>query len=107
MFEVTEKASEMAKKFLEAREGPKSIRVYRDEGDWKGPHLVMAFDQPKESDQIFEDKGLTFIVDKELFNDIKPLKIDYIESVLGAGFIFESEFMKDKKAICESICDIC
>jgi iron-sulfur cluster assembly protein len=46
----------------------------------------MALDEPQEKDMTFTDKGVTFAVEKELFEKAKPIGIDFVESVGGSGF---------------------
>lgn len=50
----------------------------------------MALDEPADSDETFTEKGLTFLVNKELFDEVKPITIDFIESEMGAGFMVHS-----------------
>jgi len=50
----------------------------------------MALDEPKEDDHRFEDKGLTYVIEKELFDRLKPIKVDYVTSPMGAGFHISS-----------------
>lgn len=107
MFEVTEKAMEMIRKFLEGREGSQSIRLLETEGGWKGPYLVMALDERKESDQVFTEKEVTFLIEKELFDRAKPISVDYVEGTLGAGFRLKSELMKGSVFECDSIRNHC
>ncbi|HOF58019.1 MAG TPA: hypothetical protein PLA81_07175 [Syntrophorhabdaceae bacterium] len=107
MITVTEKAFEKIEQSIGGREGPQSIRVFRTEGDWKGPHLSMAFDDPKDDDQIITERGITFIIEKTLFDRAKPINIDYVESVLGPGFVLKSELFKDKQVLCGAICESC
>ncbi|OPY00200.1 MAG: Iron-sulfur cluster insertion protein ErpA [Syntrophorhabdus sp. PtaU1.Bin002] len=108
MFEVSEKASEKIKQFLGGREGSQFIRILMTEGGWRGPYLVMALDEKKENDQVFTEKGVTFLVEKALFDRVKPITIDYTESTLGNGYTLKSELMKGAVAGCESnICESC
>jgi len=110
MFEVSEKASEAINKFMEGREGLQSIRILMDEGGWKGPHLIMALDEKRENDQVFTERGVTFLIEKALFDRAKPISIDHIQSDMGPGFIMNSELVKSMKgdnAICENICETC
>jgi iron-sulfur cluster assembly accessory protein len=107
MFEVTEKAVEMIRKFLKGREESQSIRLLMTEGGWKGPYLVMALDERKENDQVFTEKGVTFLVEKELFDRAKPISVDYVEGALGAGFRLKSELMKGSVFECDSIRNHC
>jgi Fe-S cluster assembly iron-binding protein IscA len=110
MFEVSEEASEKIRQFLEGREGPQSIRILMTEGGWKGPYLVMALDERKEDDEVFTAKGVTFLVEKALFERVKPIRIGYTHSTLGSGYTIESELMKDAKGVgvgCHDICNSC
>ncbi len=110
MFEVTEEASEKIKQFLEGREGLQAIRILMTEGGWRGPYLVMALDEQKKDDEIFTDRGVTFIVERTLFERVKPIRIGYTPSTVGSGYTIESELMKDVKGVsvgCHDICDTC
>jgi Fe-S cluster assembly iron-binding protein IscA len=46
----------------------------------------MALDEPQENDVNFTDQGITFAIDKELFEKAKPIRIDFLESPGGSGF---------------------
>ena len=46
----------------------------------------MALDEPQEKDMTFTDKGITFAVEKDLFEKAKPIRIDFVESAGGSGF---------------------
>ncbi len=50
----------------------------------------MALDEPQENDETFNEKGVTFLINKELYNDVKPISVDFVESALGAGFSVKS-----------------
>jgi iron-sulfur cluster assembly protein len=101
MFELSEEASEKIKQFLEGREGPQSIRILLTDGGWKGPQLVMALDGPKENDQIFTEKGVTFLIEKALFDRTKPISIDYVLNAMGGGYMLKSELLKLNRVECE------
>jgi Fe-S cluster assembly iron-binding protein IscA len=47
----------------------------------------MTLDEPHEDDATFQVKGLTFLVNKHLFEQVKPVKIDFIETLSGEGFM--------------------
>jgi Fe-S cluster assembly iron-binding protein IscA len=46
----------------------------------------MALDESKENDEIFDDRGITYVIDKVLLEQVKPVKVDYVESPFGSGF---------------------
>jgi Fe-S cluster assembly iron-binding protein IscA len=110
MLEVSEKASEVIKKqFLEGHEGPQPIRILMTEGGWRGPYFVMAFDEPRENDHVFTEKGVTFLIEKTLVDSAKLINIDYVEGPLGSGFTLKSELTKGEGGSikCETICGHC
>ena len=110
MFEVSEEAIQKMKQFLAEQQTTKAIRILMDEGGWKGPHLIMALDSQKEDDEVFNEAGVTFIIEKSLFDRAKPIHIGYTHSALGSGYTFQSEFMKAAKgatSTCHEICQSC
>ena len=54
----------------------------------------MALDEPKEEDQIFEFEGLTYLVDSALLNQVRPIKVDFVEEAHCAGFSITSTLSK-------------
>jgi hypothetical protein len=36
----------------------------------------LALDEPKDSDEVKDVRGFTFIMDKELYGQAKPVKVD-------------------------------
>lgn len=54
----------------------------------------MALDGPLASDETFTEQGVQFVIDKKLFEDAKPISIDFIESAMGQGFLLKSALSK-------------
>lgn len=54
----------------------------------------MALDEPKEEDQSFELDGLTYLVDSALWNQARPIKVDYVEDGQCSGFAITSMLSK-------------
>ncbi len=50
----------------------------------------MALDEPQEADEVFENDGVNYIIDKKLYDMIKPVSVDYITRDIGSGFIISS-----------------
>jgi Fe-S cluster assembly iron-binding protein IscA len=46
----------------------------------------MALDESKENDEIFEEQGVTYVVEKELFEQVKPIAIEFVTTARGSGF---------------------
>ncbi|MBT8490446.1 MAG: hypothetical protein KJN62_05305 [Deltaproteobacteria bacterium] len=65
----------------------------------------MALDEPQENDQTFEEDGLTFIVDRELLERVKPVTVEFIETERGAGYYVSSNLPAG--AACGTSCSSC
>ncbi len=50
----------------------------------------MALDESKDDDEIFTDRGVRYLVNKTLFDQVKPITVDYITSSRGSGFKLSS-----------------
>ncbi len=48
--------------------------------------MGMALDEPKDDDQILQEGGITYLINKELLEQVKPVKIEYVETARGAGY---------------------
>ncbi|MBN1470172.1 MAG: hypothetical protein JW925_00200 [Syntrophaceae bacterium] len=46
----------------------------------------MALDEQQEEDMVFTDRGINFIIEKTLFDEVKPICVDFVESPQGGGF---------------------
>jgi Fe-S cluster assembly iron-binding protein IscA len=54
----------------------------------------MALDESNENDEVFENNGFTFIVEKKLLADTQPITVDYIISPRGEGFVINTGMKK-------------
>ncbi len=108
MVEAGEKAIEKIKQFLKEQETSKPIRVLMTEGGWRGPYLVLALDDQKGTDELFTQDDVTFIIDRTLLDKAKHVRIDYVESALGPGYVLKSGLLKGIAEGCEQhICQTC
>jgi len=48
--------------------------------------MAMALDELQENDEVFKEKGLTFMINRELFEEVKPIKVDFIDTPRGSGY---------------------
>jgi iron-sulfur cluster assembly protein len=46
----------------------------------------MALDELRDEDHTFDDKGISYVIEKNLFEQVKPIKVDYVTTPMGAGF---------------------
>ena len=68
--------------------------------------MGLALDELKDDDKSFDDRGLTFVMEKEFYEKIKPVKVDYVDTPMGAGFNISSNMPKPEST-CGSSCSSC
>ena len=44
----------------------------------------MALDEPLEEDMEFSDRDIKFIIDKKLFEEVRPISVDFVDSATGS-----------------------
>ena len=54
----------------------------------------MALDEPNENDEVIESGGFTYVIEKNLLEQAKPIRIDYVANAMGEGFIITSGLSK-------------
>jgi Fe-S cluster assembly iron-binding protein IscA len=67
----------------------------------------MALDEPLAGDEVIEDNGVTFIIDKILLDEAKPINVDFITSPNGSGFKLTSPMTAAGAAGCGGSCSSC
>jgi Fe-S cluster assembly iron-binding protein IscA len=63
----------------------------------------MALDEPQENDQVFNEKGVNFIINQSLYEEAKPISVEFVQSAMGEGFKVESELSR-KQSGCGTSC---
>jgi Fe-S cluster assembly iron-binding protein IscA len=63
----------------------------------------MALDEPQENDVTHMDGGITFAIEKDLFEQVRPIRVDFVESPDGSGFQLSSSL--PKSGGCGSSCE--
>jgi len=56
--------------------------------------LGMALDESQESDVVFTDRGIQYLIEKNLFEQVRPVKVDFTRSFRGSGFQLTSNLSK-------------
>jgi len=64
----------------------------------------MALDEPKEDDEVLKDNGITYLINKELLERVKPINVDFVDSPYGAGFSISSGLATAPGGGCSSSC---
>ena len=85
---VTPKAAEKIAAFMkEETDKPEYLRVYVQGGGCSGLSYGMSFEKTAEEDDVLIEKnGVKILVDSYSQDYLKGANVDYIESLMGAGF---------------------
>ncbi len=88
MITMTETAKGALKRFMEDEPSTDTgLRVYITPGGCAGFSYGMVLeDQVDASDEVFEQEGVKLIVDRFSASMLDGAEIDYVESLMGAGF---------------------
>jgi Fe-S cluster assembly iron-binding protein IscA len=65
-----------------------------------GPSLGLVQDEPSEDDEVFTQEGVTYLVNKDLSEQVKPIKVDFIDTPRGGGFFIFSNLGKESGSCC-------
>jgi len=93
MITITERAKDKVLELLqkENKGNDYFIRVAVEGGGCSGLTYKLAFDnQIKETDKVFEDKGIRIVVDKKSFLYLVGTELDYTDGLNGKGFVFNN-----------------
>jgi len=55
----------------------------------------MALDESTPNDDVFEDRGVTYLVEKDLFEKVKPIAVEFITTPRGGGFKLTSSLSQE------------
>ena len=85
---LTDKAAEKIGELLSGQSegGEQALRVAVRGGGCSGFQYALAFDKPKDDDNVFEVDGVSVVVDKVSMQFVFGSEVDYVEGLQGAGF---------------------
>src|SRR3954462_3968985 len=88
MITLSEKGAEKVQEFLAGQDSPSvtGLRVGVRGGGCSGFQYLLAFDEKREGDTVFDDQGISLLVDTDSIPYVQGSTIDYVESLQGAGF---------------------
>jgi iron-sulfur cluster assembly protein len=64
----------------------------------------MALDEPGKDDEVFDEKGTKFVIDKDILNQAKPINVDFVDTPQGSGFRLTSGLSAAGGGECGSSC---
>jgi iron-sulfur cluster assembly protein len=93
MITLTDKGAEKVKEFLTAQAAvadTAGLRVGVRGGGCSGFQYALAFDEQREDDTVFEDKGIRLLVDRASLPYVHGSTVDFVDGLQGAGFKVEN-----------------
>lgn len=93
MITLTDKSAVKVQEFLagQAVEAETAgLRVGVRGGGCSGFQYALAFDEQRDGDTVFEDKGIRLLVDRSSLPYVKGSTIDFVDGLQGAGFKVEN-----------------
>ncbi len=93
MITITESASKELKRIISEQEESEgsALRLFVQGGGCSGLSYGMGFEaEPKSSDRVFESEGVTVYMDPKSYLFLKGITMDFKESLMGRGFVFEN-----------------
>jgi len=93
MITLTDKGAEKVREFLStqnAAESTAGLRVGVRGGGCSGFQYALAFDEQRDGDTVFQDKGIRLLVDNPSLPYVRGSVIDFVDGLQGAGFKVEN-----------------
>jgi len=89
MIILTDKGAAKVREFLAAQSAvaeTAGLRVGVRGGGCSGFQYALAFDEQRDGDSVFEDKGIRLLVDNQSLPYVQGSTIDFVDGLQGAGF---------------------
>ena len=81
-----EAAAKIGELLGEGDDQDQALRVAVRGGGCSGFQYALAFDRVKEDDHVFEERGVSVVVDKVSMQFVFGSEVDYVDGLQGAGF---------------------
>src|ERR1700736_2825076 len=93
MITLTDKGAGKVKEFFASQTvelTTSGLRVGVRGGGCSGFQYALAFDEQRDGDRVFEDKGIRLLVDLQSLPYVQGSTIDFVDGLQGAGFKVEN-----------------
>src|ERR1700716_1973517 len=93
MITLTDKGAEKVREFLAGQNSSPDTGGLGGGGrggGCSGFQYALAFDDQRDGDSVFEDKGIRLLVDRPSLPYVKGSVIDFVDGLQGAGFKVET-----------------
>ena len=87
LISITPTAAEKVRELLEAEGNLElGLRIFVAGGGCSGLQYGMTLDETQDGDSVFETNGVRVLIDEMSAEYINGSEIDYVDSLMGAGF---------------------
>ena len=87
MIRLTERAIQAIQALSGERAEPDQLmRISIKSGGCSGLEYAMEFTLPEESDELFEQEGLSYLVDRKSLKRLSGCEVDFDDGLTGKGF---------------------
>src|SRR5438132_11924652 len=89
MISLTDKGAEKVREFLSSQAAvadTAGLRVGVRGGGCSGFQYALAFDEQRDGDTVFEDRGIRLLADRQSLPYVRGSVIDFVDGLQGAGF---------------------
>jgi len=85
---LTDRAADKIRDLLSGKDdaADQALRVAVRGGGCSGFQYALAFDARKDDDHVFEQNGVSVVVDKVSMQFVFGSEVDYVDGLQGAGF---------------------
>ena len=91
MIELTEAATKEVVRLIGNEPNARALRLYVKAGGCSGMSYGMAFEQdPNPEDRVFDAGEVSIFLDPKSYLLLKGVRLDFKESLMGRGFVFEN-----------------
>lgn len=91
MVTLTPSAVEKVTTLLAAKDNDQlALRIFIKSGGCSGFSYGMALDEKKDTDTLLEQDGVKIVVDEFSSQYLNGAQVDYVDSMMGAGFKIEN-----------------
>jgi iron-sulfur cluster assembly protein len=93
MITLTDKGAEKVHEFLSTQNTvveTAGLRVGVRGGGCSGFQYALAFDEQRDGDTVFQDKGIRLLVDTPSLPYVEGSVVDFVDGLQGAGFKVEN-----------------
>ncbi|MGH2836111.1 MAG: HesB/IscA family protein [Solirubrobacteraceae bacterium] len=93
MITLTDNGAKKVQEFLASQTAvaeTAGLRVGVRGGGCSGFQYALAFDEQRDEDSVFQDKGIRLLVDRASLPYVEGSVIDFVEGLQGAGFKVEN-----------------